>query len=104
MTCCTSFWVRPAECRARSANACSAVPVVKATGLPRSWEIEVIPGLASRYSDAPMGRSTAIAVTGRPDFTASDAGRSPISPTSRRWAANPASTSGPLPNSTKLTL
>src|SRR5215469_2606102 len=63
-----------------------------------------MPGLASKNSQAPSGRSTATATTGRPDLTASEAGRSPMKPRSMRCAANPASTRGPLSNSTKLTL
>jgi hypothetical protein len=51
-----------------------------------------------------MGSETAAATTGRPDLTASEAGRSPMVPMSIRCAAKPASTSGPLSNSTKLTL
>jgi len=63
----------------------------------------VMPGLASRYSLAPIGLSTATAFTGSPDLTASEAGRSPMLPTSIRRAAKPESTSGPLSNSTKFT-
>jgi len=77
---------------------------VYATGLPRNWEILVIPGLARRYSEAPIGRSTATALTGSPDCTAREAGRSPMSPTSICLAAKPALTRGPLSNSTKLIL
>src|SRR6266567_1278005 len=63
-----------------------------------------MPGLASRYMYEPIGRPTAAATTGRCAFAASEAGRSPIVPTSIRCAAKPASTSGPLSNSTKFTL
>src|SRR5580704_5990859 len=63
-----------------------------------------MPGLASRNSDPPIGSSPPTASTGSPDLTASEAGRSPMNPTSIRCAANPASTRGPLSNSMKLTL
>ena len=46
------------------------------------------------------GWQTAIASTGRPDLAASEAGRSPMNPISIRCAANPASTSGPLSETT----
>src|ERR1700722_7695031 len=63
-----------------------------------------MPGLASRYMYEPIGRETAAATPGRWDFAGSEAGRSPLPPPSIRCAAKPASTSGPLSNSTKFTL